>query len=260
MDVLFLLFAVILGAILGSFINAAVYRLKNDISLLTGRSKCVHCDYQLKVIDLIPVGSFLLLQGKCRSCSKPIPHHYFWVEAVMGLLFLLAMWLWLQVAPRPWDFFDLLFLIRDWLAISVMVFLFVFDLKYYLLPDIVTLPAFVIFTVISLVLGMSITNLLLGVVIGAGFFLLQYLVSKGRWVGGGDIRLGAVMGALLGWPLIIPGLFIAYLLGSIVAIYLLRQRKKTMKSTIPFGTFLAVSSLITLWWGADIVTWYLSFL
>lgn len=255
-----LILALLLGLIFGSFINAAVYRVYHGQSLLRGRSQCIHCSYQLTVKDLIPVGSFLILRGKCRSCQKPIPWHYLLIEIVMAGLFVWAMWLWLATVSFPAGALDYLSLARDALAIVVLVFLFVFDLRYYLLPDSVTLPAVIAFAIISLFLGMSVVDLLVGIVIGGGFFLLQFLISKGRWVGGGDLRFGALMGALLGWPLILPGLFVAYLLGAVVAIAMLISGKKKMGSQIPFGTFLAISTLVTLWWGPDIVNWYLGFL
>jgi prepilin signal peptidase PulO-like enzyme (type II secretory pathway) len=105
-------------------------------------------------------------------------------------------------------------------------------------------------------LGFSIYSLALGALIGSGFFLVQYVLSRGRWIGGGDVRLGVMMGALLGWPNILVALFVSYILGAIVAIPLLIMKKKGMKSEIPFGTFLSVGTLAALLWGNQVINWY----
>jgi len=249
----------LLGLAIGSFINAAAYRLANKENIVTGRSHCVHCTYQLQVKDLVPIGSFLVLKGKCRQCKKPIPKDYFWVEVLTGLLFAFVGYQWFALGGSS-DYLTILALVRDLIVVAVLVFLFVFDAKHYLLPDIVTLPAIVIVLIIQLLLGASINLLLIGAAVGGGFFLLQYVLSKGKWVGGGDIRLGVLMGVILGWPVIIPGLFLAYLIGMPVALYLLARGKKKMKSAIPFGTFLAISTLISMWWGQDIISWYVQYL
>ncbi len=253
-----LFISAILGAIFGSFINASVYRMAKKESL-QGRSHCVHCTYQLKWYDLVPVGSFVVLKGKCRSCNQSIPKHYFFVEAVLAFLFCVAALFWAQQGGDL-QALSLLALVLDWFILSVLVFLFVFDAKYLLLPDKVTLPAIAIVTIGQLVLGKSWQNLLLGLTIGAGFFLLQFVLSKGKWIGGGDIRLGALMGVILGWPLILIGLFIAYVTGALFSLPLLLAKKKQMGSQIPFGTFLALATVFTMYWGQDALDWYLTFL
>ena len=103
-------------------------------------------------------------------------------------------------------------------------------------------------------------QLLIGVAAGGGFFLLQYVASSGRWIGGGDIRFGALMGALLGWPLILVGLFVSYVTGAVVAVTLLANKRKRFGQSIPFGTFLAIGTLASLWCGQHILDWYLGFL
>lgn len=247
------------GFVLGSFLNAAIYRLANQESIARGRSHCVHCQYQLRWFDLVPLASFVALKGRCRSCSQQIPPDYFFVEFFLGLLFAFAGWQWINLA-EPYSLQAILVLIRDLLVILSMAFLFVYDWKYMLLPDAVTLPAVVLFTLISLLLKINPVSIFLGIAIGGGFFLLQYLISKGKWIGGGDIRMGALMGAILSWPLIIVALFVAYLVGSIFAIVNLAIKKKRVGDQIPFGTFLAFSTIVTLWWGEAILGWYLKFL
>ena len=135
-----------------------------------------------------------------------------------------------------------------------------FDLKYLLLPDIVTLPSVAAFFIINLILGAAGWSLLIAMAIGAGFFALQFIVSKGKWIGGGDIRFGALMGALLGWPNILVGLFFAYLIGAIIGVILLISGRKKFGSQLPFGTFLALGTTIGIWWGNGIINWYMGLL
>jgi prepilin signal peptidase PulO-like enzyme (type II secretory pathway) len=124
----------------------------------------------------------------------------------------------------------------------------------------VTIPAIILFFIFSLLLGASWWSILLAILIGFGFFGLQYLVSSGRWIGGGDLRLGALMGAALGWPNILIGLLAAYIIGAIVSIFLLATGKAKAKTPIAFGTFLAVGTLIALFWGQQMINWYLGLL
>jgi prepilin signal peptidase PulO-like enzyme (type II secretory pathway) len=260
MIALFCVFVFLFGASIGSFINAMVYRLRHEKPIVADRSKCVHCSRVLQVADLIPVLSYVCLRGRCRTCLKPIPDSYVTVELAAASLFLFAFLLHVPVGSEWWDAHRVLLLIRDWSAIAILLFLFVYDLMYMLLPDEVTLPAIAVFALMSWCTGVTWQSILLGTVVGGGFFLLQYLVSSGRWIGGGDIRFGAMMGALLGWPLVLVGLFLSYMIGAVVAVSLLVSGKKKLGQNIPFGTFLAIGTLATLWWGRDLLVWYLRFL
>lgn len=253
---LFLLIMAVLGAAIGSFINAAVFRLYRDLPLVQARSRCVHCETTLVWYHLVPLVSFVMLGGVCGTCSKPIPSRYLLVESATAFLFAVCAWLWWRDAA-----FDVVRLLRYLFALGVLVFLFVYDYEYNLLPDIVTIPATVLIAAATLyVTGFAWLPLLIGVAFGAGFFSLQYLVSGGKWIGGGDIRFGALMGALLGWPLVVLGLFASYLGGSVVAIWLLATKRKQVGQTVPFGTFLAVGTLLALWFGQPIFDWYMNML
>jgi len=127
-----------------------------------------------------------------------------------------------------------------------------------LILDIVIWPAVVFVFVANIFLGFSFLNLLIGLVIGGGFFYLQYAISKGKWIGGGDILLGILMGVILGWPMILTALYIAYILGGVVAITLLLMKKKKFGNEIPFGTFLALATFVTMLYGEVIYNWYLN--
>lgn len=239
---------------MGSFLNAVSLRLAGKQPFVNARSVCVKCGHQLSWTDLIPVFSFLVLKGQCRYCKGALSKTYLIVELALLALFIVQGWIWSHSGQGIWH------LMLNLTAISVFAFLFLHDLRYYLLPDLVTIPATVFFFVMNLVLGISIKHLLYGIIIGGGFFLAQYLLSKGKWIGDGDIRMGAMLGALFGWPLVLVCLMLSYIAGTLVAIPLLVSGKKGPGEKLPFGTFLALGGLITLWWGDRILSWYLSLL
>ena len=236
----------LLGLIFGSFINSLVYRRYSNLSLW-GRSFCQNCRKTLIFYDLIPFFSFIFLGGKCRYCQKQISWQYPLVELITGLLFALV-WLKNQTVD--------LFLFRDLFFILVLIFLFVFDLKYYLILDKIIWPALLVVFTFNLILDIGIWSLVIGVAIGSGFFLLQYLVSSGKWVGLGDAKLGALIGIMLGWKLTLLAIVIAYLIGGLIAIILLISKQKKFGDVLPMGTFLACAAIIVLLWGEKILTWY----
>jgi len=139
-----------------------------------------------------------------------------------------------------------------------MIIIFIYDLRWYLILDIITIPACVIVFLLNLLLGFSLWNLLISGIIGSSFFLFQFIVSKGKWIGGGDIRLGLLMGIILGWPQVILAIFLGYFIGSIVGIGLIISKKKHLGSQVPLGIFLSTSTIIVLFWGQEILNWYLN--
>jgi prepilin signal peptidase PulO-like enzyme (type II secretory pathway) len=147
-------------------------------------------------------------------------------------------------------------LLNWWIATAFLILIFVYDFKYYLVADVVVLPAAAIAFVFNLVLGVDIWKLLLACVVGAGFFLLQFVISKGKWIGGGDIRIGLFMGALLGWPNILLALILAYTIGSIISIFLILGKQKQWTDRVPFGTFLTIATFASLLYGSEIIKWY----
>lgn len=250
---LILIFIFLFGLIIGSFLNCFIWRLHAGESV-GGRSYCPKCRKQIAWHDNIPVLSFFILRGKCRNCRQSISWQYPLVELITGVLFVISF----VASDQTLDYATLLRVMRDWLVIAVMIIIFIYDLRWYLILDKVTLPAIVFFFILNIFLGFSWPNMLFSGIIGGGFFLLQFIVSKGKWIGGGDIRMGLLMGVILGWPQIVLALFLAYILGSIVGIGMLLAKQKKWGSEIPFGTFLAIATVITLFWGAGIMDWYLS--
>ena len=138
-----------------------------------------------------------------------------------------------------------------------LIIIFVYDFKYYLILDKVSLSALVVAVVLNYLTGYSIINLLMSAVIIGGFFFLQFILSQGKWIGGGDIRLGLVLGAMLGWPLCLVALGLAYVVGAIVGLGLIILKKKQLNSQLPFGTFLSLAIWVCLLWGQKILDWYL---
>jgi prepilin signal peptidase PulO-like enzyme (type II secretory pathway) len=246
-----LVLVIILGLAVGSFLNVVIYRLHAGVSFLRGRSYCPHCKHNLVTRDLIPVFSFLFLKGRCRYCAKPISWQYPLVEAGTAAAFAL-LYGWFGLTP---DFFVYL------VYASFLIIIFTYDLRYYLILDVVTIPAMVIAMILSLfVLKIPAMHLLLGGIIGGGFFVLQFLISKGKWIGGGDIRLGIAMGLMLGYQHLLIALFVAYLLGSVVGICLVLVGRKTWGGQVPFGTFLSAATFLTFLFGSYILEQYLGLL
>jgi leader peptidase (prepilin peptidase) / N-methyltransferase len=271
-----LLLISLLGLSIGSFLNALIYRLHKGKSL-GGRSFCPKCKNKIAWYDNIPLASFFILRGKCRKCGSGISWQYPAVELVAGLLFLIAFILefsifnsqfsnnfqflnFQSISNIQYPISNILNIIRNWFIVSVMIIIFIYDLRWYLIPDKITLPSIAVIFLLNLFLGVNLWLMLVSGIIGGGVFLFQYLVSSGRWVGGGDIRLGFLMGIALGWPFILVALFLAYLIGSIAAVFLVLAGKKKWGSKIPFGVFLATATVITLFWGRFLIDWYLGVL
>ncbi|MDX9892818.1 MAG: prepilin peptidase [Patescibacteria group bacterium] len=238
----------ILGIALGSFFNVVVYRLANDKSFLNGRSFCPDCRQQIAWYDNIPLLSFMILRGRCRHCRQQISWQYPAVELATGLIFI---WLYYSSGLNIKLFAHLVFA-------SFLILIFVYDLKYYQILDRISLPAICLALIFNLYLGFDFSNLLLGALIGSGFFAVQFFGSKGKWVGDGDIRLGALMGLILGWQILLVALFIAYLVGAAVGLFLIVTDKKKMSSALPFGPFLSGATLVAMIYGKQLLSWYLN--
>jgi len=260
--VLFSIF--IFGLIIGSFINALIYRMHEGVSMM-GRSYCPKCKSQIAWYDNIPVLSYIFLGGKCRTCKEKISLQYPLVELIIGLLFLEVFLHIFKLQLSTFEFIILdskliIELIRDLFFVSIMIIIFIYDLRWYLILDRITLPSIIIIFIFNILLDYKWQNLLLAGFIGGGFFLFQFLISKGRWIGGGDIRLGVLMGVMFSWPMILLSLFLSYIIGSLISISLLVLKKKKWSSEVPLGIFLTSASIITLFWGEQILSWYLNFL
>ena len=244
------------GLAAGSFLNCVIYRLESNQSFLKGRSFCPHCKHQLGFWDLMPVLSFIMLGGKCRYCQKRIPLQYPLIELSTGLLFVFTKLEITTMGVIP-SFY--------WLTIiSFLIVIFVYDLKHYIIPDKVIYPAIGITLFYDFYLGVTKSRLILGDFVdqllsaggAAGFFAAIVIVSRGKWMGVGDIKLAFLMGLILGLPSILVALFLAFLSGAIIGVGLIVSGKKTMKSEVPFGPFLVTGTFIALFWGQELINWY----
>ena len=251
------------------------------------RSQCPCCRHKLAWHDLIPVISFFWLRGKCRHCKKRISYQYPAVEIATGALFIAIFnfkflifnqFLIPEFLNGHWSlvighFINIVF----WLYItSALIVIFVYDLKHYIIPDKILFPAIVITTLyriwefinLNIENSLKINNLefqisdpfVLYFLAAAGaslFFFSLVFVSRGRWMGLGDVKLAFLMGLLLGWPNILIAVLSAFFFGALVGLALVFGGRKTLKSQIPFGPFLITGTFIALFWGEKIANWYL---
>lgn len=261
----FLIF--IFGAIIGSFINSLVYRLNSQEGPWPKRSYCPHCRQSLGLADLIPIFSFLALKGNCRYCGKKISWQYPLVEVVTAILFVFVFWrLSLGVgliSVLEFRCSDILLLLYLLLTAFLMVVIFISDLRYYIIPDVIIYPAIIVSGIWNIVYGIfspdagyHILNTFSAAIGASLFFLFIILLSRGKWMGWGDVKLAVWMGLLLGCPNILVALFLAFSAGALIGTGLIVCKKKSLKSEVPFGPFLIGGTFIALFWGEKIVNWY----
>ena len=256
------MFIFVLGVCLGSFLNAVIFRTHRDESVVKGRSKCLSCEEPIGYLDLIPIVSYLRLKGKCRNCKGVISWQYPVIELCTGILFLVFYFKYqFGIAlPASYSLREMsLFLVRDWAFIIYLIIIFVYDLRYTYILDRFTIPAMIVAVLLNLWLGMPAWSLVMGGVVLGGFFLAQHLVSKGKWVGGGDIRMGLLMGFMLGLRDGLVALFLAYLIGAMVGLVLIWTKRASRNTQLAFGTFLSATTLLVLFMGEWIIDWYLAF-
>jgi len=248
----------ILGSILGSFFNVVIYRVPRGESIVRPASACPACGTRLHARDNIPVIGYLLLRGRCRYCSEPISARYPIVEFTAGLLPVLLFMRFGATAP----FFVF------WPLSCVLLILSFIDLDLRILPDRVTLPGIVVGLIVAPLLGLlGFWESLIGVVVGGGALyligILGELFLKKESMGGGDVKLAAMLGAFMGWKLILVALFVAFFIGAFVGVIVMARRPKDEEgwdSSLPFGPFIALGSVLALLWGQSALLWYSSLL
>jgi prepilin signal peptidase PulO-like enzyme (type II secretory pathway) len=265
-----IIFLFILGSIIGSFLSVVIPRLHHDLpGILKGRSHCPKCKKQIPLKNLIPLISYILIKGKCQTCSKKISFFYPIIEFVTGFLFAISLPLLKMKAINPIIFdaqginfnFDLGIFIFLLFCLTILIFIFFYDILFYSIDDRVLVPAIIIiFAFIAIINQQNIfpdfKSAIIGALIPTIFFGIQILISKGKWLGSGDLRIGVIMGLILGFPNIIIGLFISYLLGSLLGLIIYIKKGYIKNIKIPFGPFLTTSTFITLFFGDQIINWY----
>jgi leader peptidase (prepilin peptidase)/N-methyltransferase len=282
----------VVGLCLGSFVNALVWRIHEQdreivkkkpnkaylshLSVSKGRSMCPHCKHALAVQDLLPVVSWLSLRGKCRYCGKPISVQYPLVELVTAALFTGSYLFWPSSlvagklsCPSPQLFrgaalhsevyFGL------WLVLLVgLMALVVYDLRWFLLPNRLIYPLSVVAGLMALLSIASadrplaaLLNLVLAVGVGGGLFYVLFQVSGGKWIGGGDVKLGWLLGLVVGTPArSVLFIFMAALLGTLISLPLLAAHRLKRTSVVPFGPLLIIGAIVTQVFGTAILHWY----
>ncbi len=263
------IFIFIFGLIVGSFLNVVICRLKTKEEIFFSRSHCPHCKKNLKWFDLIPILSFISTFGKCRYCGKKISLQYPLVEIATGLLFLLIFWhLNFGFGLEQFGTIWILNLIYSLFILCSLIVIFVYDLKHYIIPDKIVFPAIATAFFYQLISNISATGgqypisnsfyIIFSAFLAAGFFFLIILISKGEWMGFGDVKLAFLMGLIVGWPNILFALFLAFILGAAIGLILIGLKIKSIKSQIPFGPFLVAATVIMMFWGEIIKDIYFS--
>lgn len=250
----------IFGLIVGSFLNVCIYRLPRNMSIIRPSSACPSCNTPIKPWDNIPVLSYIFLRGKCRKCGERISIRYPLIELLNGFFYLAVF----QFFGMGWHL-PVLFALA-----SAMIVITFIDLDFQVIPDVITLPGIIIglfsasfllpdpFSLQSSALSLPVVgfkNSIIGLLLGGGLFYLIVVLSRGG-MGGGDIKMMAMVGAFMGWKAVFLTTFIGSLTGSIVGISLMVFKGKGRKTKIPFGPFLALGSVITLFFGGEIIRWY----
>jgi len=239
-------FIFLFGLIVGSFLNAVIYRLGSLLSIFAKSSICPHCGHELAWPDLIPLVSFFMLNRHCRYCGKPISWQYPLVELTTAISFVLIV---LQFPNFDLTTYYLL------LTTCFLVVIFVYDLKYFLILDKVVFPAALIAFIYQVLQG-NWQNASLGAVLLFGFFGLLYLISRGRWIGLGDVKLGLFLGFLVPFPQTLALFFLAYFSGAVFAVILVLLGRKKLSDRLPFGTFLTFAAFLAMLWGEEMTAWY----
>lgn len=245
----------IYGLIIGSFLNVCIYRIPREESIAWPGSHCTSCNHSLSWYDNIPLFSYLVLKGKCRYCKTKISPQYPLVESLNAVIYII---MYLKFG------FGIDFIFYSLMS-SVLVAIIFIDLKEMIIPDSLVLS----------ILGLSITHKaanyflygispdllgsFLGLLVAGGLFLAIVIISRGG-MGGGDVTLIGTLGFVLGFKNILLNIFLSFILGAIISIFLLATKIKTRKDPIPFGPFIVLGFFITVLRGQDIINWYFNLL
>lgn len=255
MDITLYIAAFLLGSVVGSFLNVCIHRIPRVQSIIKPSSRCPSCNTPIKPWDNIPILSYIILHGRCRSCKAGISLRYPVVEAINALLYTAVLW---RFGPGWHTLVYLTF-------VSSLIVITLIDLDFQIIPDSITLPGIPIGLFAgSLILPDPLFRIsllgykasIIGFLVGGGLFYAVALLSRGG-MGGGDIKMMAMVGALMGWKSVLLTTFLGSLFGAVLGIFLMVFKGKDRKTKIPFGPFLAAGAVITLFYGQEIINWWL---
>lgn len=243
------IFIFILGTIIGSFLNVCIYRIPLKQSVAFPPSHCPRCGTNLKALDLVPILSYLFGGGKCRYCGEKISIQYPLIELTNGLLWV---FLYLKIGLSI-EFIEYAVLF------SILVVVSIIDYYHQIIPDRINLFGLVCGVIFHIVTFVSFNNLFqyfFGFLIGGGFLLFIAIITKGA-MGGGDIKLMAVLGLWLGFKHTILALFLSFFLGGLISVFLILFKIKSRKDMVPFGPFIVLATMMTVFYGNDIINYYM---
>ncbi len=264
-----IVFIFILGLCVGSFLNVFIDRSRAGVSSLTGRSHCDFCHKSLSPIDLIPIASFIVLEGKCRYCKKKLSWQYPLVEFITGCMFVFIFLQAIQIfgcqlpalsSAQTSAISCGIRILPLFLIGACFLVIFVCDLKYQIIPDEML---FIIFTCVLLFQLMSRSNKIEYIISGVicfSLFLIIYHLTRGKGMGFGDVKLAFVIGYVLGLQKGLLALYLAFLTGAVVSIILILLKIKKLKQRIAFGPFMLLGAVMSYYLGEEIILWYLNFL
>jgi leader peptidase (prepilin peptidase) / N-methyltransferase len=252
-DPLELTIVALLGLAIGSFLNVVIHRLPRRQSLVSPGSRCPSCGYELRAMDNIPVVSYAMLLGRCRKCGTRISPRYPVVELITAVLFVLHYFLF---GWTPLLAVRLLFS-------AALVALFAIDLEHRLLPDVITLPGAAVGLIASAFLPPGLRDALIGMIAGGGVLWAvgeaYYRYAGEEGMGGGDVKMLAMIGAFLGWQLVLVTLVFSSIAGAVIGLVVIALKRGDMKYALPYGTFLAIAGAIASLYGDQIFRWYTGF-
>ncbi|MCL5935415.1 MAG: prepilin peptidase [Firmicutes bacterium] len=238
------------GLAVGSFLNVCIFRIPAEKSIVTPPSHCPACGTRLKTVDLVPVLSYIILKGRCRYCNLPVSPRYALVESLTAVLFILVLY----------RFGIGLALLKYLFAVSLFIIIAFIDIDHFIIPNQLVLAGLIAGAVFLSVTGeLRALDALYGIISSSGFLLVLYIASRGG-MGLGDIKLAAVIGIFLGWPLSLLAVVLACCLAGITGSFLIITGRKKRKDRIPFGPFLVAGAFAGFMWGWDLVALYINIL
>lgn len=255
---MFVIFIFIFGLCVGSFLNVLIYRLPLDLPL-SGRSYCPKCKKKISWYDNIPLFSFLFLKGKCRQCHSPISFQYPFIELITGVSFVMSFVLLTNNQDLRFMILDFRFWVTIFYSlwiVSAFLAIFVIDLKHQIITDQIifcTLIVTLLYQIFNSTIPIS--NYLLSATIASFFFFFLYKITKEKGMGFGDVKLVFLMGLILGYPNIVLALYLAFLTGAIIGVILILARIKKLKQPIAFGPFLSIATIVSYFFGTEILKW-----
>lgn len=252
----------VFGAVIGSFLNVCIYRIPLEKSVVTPPSSCPSCGTHIRFYDNIPILSYILLRGRCRSCKAEFSVRYPFVEFINAALYLAVL--------ESFGFASPLVLLAYFFFVSTLIVIFFIDIDHQIIPNSITFPGMPLAVILGATILpdpflrdslLGLRNSAIGFLAGGGSFYLIAVsgraILKKDAMGGGDIKMMAMIGGLLGWKGVILTTFMGSLLGSIIGVSLILMKGREWGSKIPFGPYLALGALASLLWGEDILVWYL---